>query len=124
MKLKIDNASISSLFAIVSSISEVRLAIDKQEVELASREKEIQVLRTEVAAVAAEVDRRANMLREGSMEGLKELLHLQWLQEETDKAVAQAEMKKAGISAALSLLDDELIGYQKQIDATLEGRKV
>ena len=124
MKLKIDNASISSLFAIVSSISEVKLAIDKQEVELAAMEKEIQVLRTEVAAVAAEVDRRANMLREGSMEGLKELLHLQWLQEETDKAVAQAEMKKAGISAALSLLDDELIGYQKQIDATLEGRKV
>ena len=124
MKLKIDNASISSLFAIVSSISEVRLAIDKQEVELASREKEIQVLRTEVAAVAAEVDRRANMLRDGNMEGVKELLHLQWLQEEAAKKVSYAETCKAGISTALSLLDDELISYQKQVDAVLEGRKV
>ena len=124
MKLKIDNSSVTRLFGIVSSISEVRLAIDKQEVELASREKEIQVLRTEVAAVAAEVDRRANMLRDGNIEGLKELLHLQWLQEEAAKKVSYAETCKAGISTALSLLDDELVSLQKQIDATLEGRKV
>ena len=124
MKLKIDNSSVTRLFSLVSSISAVKASIDKQEIELSAREKEIQVLRTEVAAVAAEVDRRANLLRQGSMDGLQELLHLQFLQQDVAKKVAYAETCKAGVAAALGLLDDELVGFQKEVDAVLEGRKV
>jgi hypothetical protein len=121
MKLKINNASITQLFTLVQNVSEVKKMIENQECVLTQIEIEIKELHEEEKRVVASIVERANLLRQGSQDGLKELLHLQWLQEESSKKIASAEMRKAGVSTAISLLDDELISYQKQIDATLQG---
>ena len=124
MKLKIDNSSISQLFVVVSSINEVKKMIEKQEMDLVLADETLKEFRDERNSVAVEVSRRADLLRQGSMEGLQELLHLQFLQGEADKNISIAEMRKAGIEASLALLDDELVSRQKEVDAVLQGRKV
>ena len=123
MKLKIDNSSVSTLFSLVQNVSEVKIAIESQETILVQVEIEMKELNGESDAVDRDVARKAQLLREGSMEGLKELLHLQWLQQESRKKVAAAEMKLAGIRTSLAMLDDELDSLQKRIDAVLQGHK-
>lgn len=123
MKLKIDNSSVSTLFSLVQNVSEVKIAIESQETILVQVEIEMKELNGESDAIDREVARKAQLLREGSQDGLKELLHLQWLQQESRKKIANAELKLAGIRTSLSLLDDELIALQKQIDAVLQGHK-
>ena len=123
MKLKIDNASISTLFSLVQQVAEIKAMIEKQETVLVQMDETLKEFRDERNSICIEVDRRACLLKQGSMEGLKELLHLQWTQEEAAKQVAEAEIKKAGIEASLALLDDELDSMQKQIDAVLQGHK-
>lgn len=124
MKLKIDNGSISTLFSLVQNINEIKATISNQEMTLVQLDETLKEFRDEQNAVAVEIDRRVALLHEGSMDGLKELLHLQWLQQQAAKNVAEAEMKKAGVETALSLLDDELVAYQKQVDAVMQGHKV
>lgn len=123
MKLKIDNSSVSTLFSLVQNVSEVKIAIESQETILVQVEIEMKELNGESDAIDREVARKAQLLREGSQDGLKELLHLQWLQQESRKKIANAELKLAGIRTSLSLLDDELIALQKQVDAVLQGHK-
>lgn len=124
MKLKIDNASISQLFSLVSSISAVKASIEKQELVLVQVDEELAELRKEAKETDATVAHKAQLLRDGSQSGLQELLHLQWLQQESQKGIASAEMRKSGLQTSLSLLDDELVSLQREIDAVLEGRKV
>jgi len=123
MKLNISNGSISQLFVLVQQISEVKNAIENQEAVLVGIDETLKEFRDEANSIAVEIDRRAELLRQGSQEGLKELLHLQWLQQEASQKISSAELKKAGIQTSLSLLDDELVGFQKQVDAVLQGHK-
>ena len=123
MKLKIDNSSISQLFSLVQQVQEVKQMICGQETILEQVLDEVAEARREQGMIEIEVGNRAKNLKEGSMEALQELLHVQWRQQEAAKKVATCEMKKAGVEANLSLLDTELVGYQKEIDAVLQGHK-
>lgn len=123
MKLKIDNSSISQLFSLVQQVQEVKQMICGQETILEQVLDEVAEARKEQQMIEIEVGNRAKNLKEGSMEALQELLHVQWRQQEAAKKVATCEMKRAGVEANLSLLDTELVGYQKEIDAVLQGHK-
>lgn len=123
MKLKIDNSSVSMLFSLVQQVQEVKQMICGQETVLEQVLSNLASARTERTEVDTEVDSRAMNLKQGSMEALQELLHLQWRQQQAAKKVADWEMKRAGVEANLSILDTELVGYQSQIDAVLQGHK-
>jgi hypothetical protein len=124
MKLKMDDSSVAQLFILVSSVSQVKADIEKNEAELLKIETRIKELRAADNAVEFEVGCRATLLKQGSMDGLRQLLELQWKQEQAAKDISDKEVAKAAVLATLSVLDEALLGYQKQIDATLQGRKV
>ena len=122
MKLNITNVSVTRLFTLVRDIAEVKALIQKQETAIVGIRRELAELLSQQEDLNLEVATRAEMLREGNMDGLKELLQLQWFQQDIAKKVSHVELRIAGAESVLSILEDELRTYQREVDATLEGR--